>query len=149
MASKHIKFSAALALLLPLLPAQALEFRSVASHGAVLFDAPSLKAKKLYVASQGLPVEVLVEQKDWLRVRDQSGELAWLQKAQLSPQRMLQVAVASTEVRKGPEAKAPVAFVASKGLLLELQEAGKQGWAKVKHRDGAQGYIRIETVWGL
>ncbi|MGH8700070.1 MAG: hypothetical protein ACREVR_02685, partial [Burkholderiales bacterium] len=43
----------------------AADFRSVAENAAVLYDAPSAKAKKLYVVSHGYPVEVLVVVEGW------------------------------------------------------------------------------------
>ncbi|MEH6462274.1 SH3 domain-containing protein [Chitinimonas sp. JJ19] len=131
------------------LSATALEFRSVAEHGAVFYDAPSLQAKKLFVASKGLPVEVLVDNKDWLRVRDQSGTLAWVAKATLNAKRNVVIAVNRAEVHGAADLKSPLLFVADKNVIFELLETGKTGWVKVRHRDGAQGYIRIEEVWGL
>ncbi len=56
-------------LLLPAL-AMALDFRSVAVPKAVLYDAPSIAAKKVYLLSQYYPVEVVVNLGDWLKVRD-------------------------------------------------------------------------------
>ena len=48
---------AVLALLAPL--AASAEFRSIGEPAAVLYDAPSTRANKLYVASRNLPVEVI------------------------------------------------------------------------------------------
>ena len=39
--------------------ASAVEFRSVGAAAAVLYDAPSLSARKLFVAPRGMPLEVL------------------------------------------------------------------------------------------
>ena len=39
------------------LAAQALEFRSVDAEAAVLYDAPSAQAKKLFILSRHYPVE--------------------------------------------------------------------------------------------
>ncbi|MGQ5524967.1 SH3 domain-containing protein [Chitinimonas sp. PSY-7] len=131
------------------LQAHALEFRSVAAHGSVFYDSPSAQAKKLFVASRGMPVEILVEQADWLRVRDQSGALAWVEKKSLANKRNVVVSVSKAEVRTAADAKAALLFFAEKGVLFDLLEAGKTGWVKVKHRDGAIGYIRVEEVWGV
>ena len=127
----------------------ALEFRSVATHGSIFYDSPSLQAKKLFVASKGMPVEILVEQTDWLRVRDQSGALAWVEKKSLANKRSVVVAVSKAEVRTATDVKASLLFFAEKGVLFDLLEVGKTGWIKIKHRDGAIGYIRVEEVWGL
>jgi SH3-like domain-containing protein len=66
------------------LPAQALEFRSVKETGVALYEAPALSAKKLFVVSRYYPVEVLSSQKEWSRVRDATGGIAWIPLAALS-----------------------------------------------------------------
>ena len=43
---------------------------------AILFDAPSLQGKKLYLIKAQTPVEVVVKLEGWLKVRDAEGTLA-------------------------------------------------------------------------
>ena len=139
--------SLALGLLLSPL-ALALDFRSVATPAAVLYDAPSLKARKLFILNQGYPVEVVVTLDTWLKVRDASGELAWVEAKNLSTQRSVMVKVARAEVRRAPDEGAPVVFLVEQDGLLEVIEIA-DNWAQVRHRDGATGYVRITQVWGL
>jgi SH3-like domain-containing protein len=131
------------------LSATALEFRATAEHGAVFYASPSTKAKKLFVTSRGYPLEVLIDNKDWLRVRDQSGAMAWVERASLSNKRSVVVTAAKSQLRSAADVKSPLLLTAEKGVLFEFLEAGKTGWVKVKHRDGAIGYLRIEEVWGI
>jgi SH3-like domain-containing protein len=128
--------------------ALAIDFRSVAQPAAVLYDAPSLKARKLFVLNQGYPVEVVVTLDAWLKVRDASGELAWIEAKNLSTQRFVMVKVTRAEVRRAPDEAAPVVFLVEQDGLLEVIETA-DNWAHVRHRDGAIGYIRITQVWGL
>ena len=128
--------------------AAALDYRSIAVPAAVLYDAPSLKARKLFILNQGYPVEVFVTLDAWVKVRDASGELAWIEAKNLAVQRVVMVKVARAEVRRAPEENAPVAFVAEQDVLLEVMDT-VDNWAHVKHRDGSVGYIRITQVWGL
>jgi len=128
--------------------AAALDYRSIAVPAAVLYDAPSLKARKLFILNQGYPVEVFVTLDAWVKVRDASGELAWIEVKNLAAQRVVMVKVARAEVRRAPEENAPVAFVAEQDVLLEVVDT-VDNWAHVKHRDGSVGYIRITQVWGL
>lgn len=130
-------------------PAWALEFRSVAEAGAVMFDAPSQKARPLFVVSRGTPVEVVVSLEGWVKVRDAAGDLAWMERKSLAEQRMLIVTARAAEVRAHAEAAAPLVFEAEKDVLLELLEAGPLGWAKVRHRDGQSGFVRVSQIWGL
>lgn len=138
---------AALALLAAA-PAQAIDYRAVAPPAAVLYDAPSAKARKLFILNQGYPVEVLVTLDTWLKVRDAAGGLAWIEAKNLSPQRMVMVKVPRAEVRQGPDENTPVVFQAEQDVLLEVIETA-DNWARVRHRDGTVGYIRITQVWGL
>jgi len=128
--------------------AAALDYRSIAVPAAVLYDAPSLKARKLFILNQGYPVEVFVTLDAWVKVRDASGELAWVEAKNLAAQRVVMVKVARAEVRRAPEENAPIVFVAEQDVLREVIDTA-DNWAHVKHRDGSTGYIRIIQVWGL
>jgi SH3-like domain-containing protein len=130
-------------------PAGAAEFRSVAESAAVLYDAPSAKAKKLYVVSHGYPVEVVVVVEGWSKVRDASGELTWIESRLLSEKRTVVVRMPLAHVREAADDHAPVAFQAQQNVLLELLEVAGSGWLRVRHRDGASGYIRVAQVWGV
>jgi SH3-like domain-containing protein len=130
------------------MPAQALDYRSVGVAAAVLYDGPSAKARKLFILNQGYPVEILVTLDAWLKVRDASGELAWVEAKNLSARRMVMVSVPNADIRQSPDESAPVLFQAEQDVLLEVVETA-DNWARVKHRDGATGYIRITQVWGL
>ncbi|MBV8681107.1 MAG: SH3 domain-containing protein [Aquitalea sp.] len=131
------------------LPAQALEFRSVKETGVALYEAPTLSAKKLFVVSRYYPVEVLSSQKDWSRVRDATGGIAWIPAAALSGQRWLLVTVDQAVVRDTPSADGKAVFSVARDGVLQWQEAPKDGWIKVKHRDGSSGFARITDLWGL
>ena len=130
-------------------PAWALEFRSVAENGVVLFDAPSQKARPLYIIVRDTPVEVVVSLEGRVKVRDVAGDLAGMEKKSLAEKRMLIVTAKTAEVRVQAEAGAPLVFEADKDVLLEFVEAGPLGWAKVRHRDGPSGFVRSNQVWGL
>lgn len=127
----------------------ALEFKSVANTPAIMFDAPSQKGKKLFVAPRGMPVEVVLTYGEWSKVRDASGTLAWLETKTLSNKRNVVVSVASAKVRAAADEAAFILFTADKSVLLELAEPPASGWLKVKHRDGLSGYVKTNEIWGL
>lgn len=136
------------ALLLGAGAAHALDYRSV-SEAAVLFDAPSQKAKPLFVIAPGTPVEVIVSLDAWVKVRDQKGDLAWIERRQLADKRTLQVRAGGAQIRGEAGDNAKLAFEAETDVVLEFLEPGPAGWAKVRHRDGAQGFVKASQVWGL
>jgi SH3-like domain-containing protein len=132
--------------------AAAAEFQS-AAEAAVLFDAPSVKARPLFVIGRDTPFEVIVGVEGWLKIRDASGTVAWIERKAASERRTLIVRVPVADILAAPEANAPVVFKAEQNVVLELVDpayvSNTPGWAKVRHRDGQQGYIRIAHVWGL
>ncbi|MEW6513699.1 MAG: SH3 domain-containing protein [Pseudomonadota bacterium] len=136
------------ALLLGAGVAQALDYRSV-SEAAVLYDAPSQKAKPLFVIAPATPVEVIVSLDAWVKVRDMKGDLAWIERQQLADKRMLQVRAGGGQVRTEANDNARLAFEAEADVVLEFIEPGPIGWAKVRHRDGTQGFVKAAQVWGL
>ncbi len=131
------------------LSASAAEFRSVDAQAAILYDAPSAKGKKLYLIKPLTPVEVLVKLDGWVKVRDAEGTLAWVQARALTEKRMLVVTSPKGEVRQAERPDAPLVAELDKWVAVELIEPGAAGWVKVRHRDGATGYMRLTQVWGL
>lgn len=124
------------------------EFKAIGPGPAIMFDAPSIKGRKLFAAPAGMPVEVVITSGDWSRVRDVAGELAWVENKSLTNKRMLVVEAAQAVVRSAADDTAPVVFTAVKGVLLELAEPVASSWIKVRHRDGDVGYAKASDVWG-
>jgi SH3-like domain-containing protein len=123
------------------------EFRSVSETVAVLYDAPSVKARKLYVVSQGYPFEVVVMVEGWSKVRDANGDLTWIENRYLADRRTVLVKAPVAQVRETAADSAPVVFQAQQNVLLELLEVSGQ-WLRVRHRDGQVGYLRVTQAWG-
>ena len=128
--------------------AAAIEFRSVGMTPAVMFDAPGQKARKIYIAPPGMPLEIVLDNGDWSRVRDVSGELSWVESRQLTDQRTLIVEAPVATVRATPSDTAATVFTTFKGVVLSLAEPIVSGWIKIRHKDGEVGYIKAAEVWG-
>ena len=150
---RRIVIAAALALPLP---AAAAEFRATSDPATILYDAPSARAKPLFVYGRDVPLETLVSVEGWTKVRDSSGTIGWIANRALADKRMLVVRVTIADVRANPEDSAPVVFRAEQSVLLELSELATSaaatatpGWVKVRHRDGQTGFVRVAQVFGL
>ena len=116
---------------------------------AVLYDAPSDKAKPLYVLRAGTPVEQVVDLNAWIKVRDSEGHLAWIEKKFLGGKRQAMVRVDQARIFASADDKATVVFEAERDVLLEILEALPDGWVKVRHRDGQTGFAKTAQLWGL
>lgn len=128
-------------------PVAGADFRSVAENAAVLYDAPSVKATKLYVVSHGYPVEIVVSVEGWSKVRDANGDLTWIESRQLADKRTVLVKAPIAQVRAAADEKSPIVFQAQQDVVLELIEVAG-GWLRVRHREGQAGYLRIAQAWG-
>ena len=136
-------------LVIAALPGAAAEYRSLGAQAAILYDAPSNRADRLFVASRFYPFEVLVKLDQWTKVRDGNGEVAWVENKALGDQRTVVVTVPLADVRAAPNLQAPLVFEAYRQVILEVAEPPAGDWVKVRHRDGQSGYIRVAHVWGL
>jgi SH3-like domain-containing protein len=145
----------ALALGAPL-SAAAADFRSTSDPATVLYDAPSARARPMFVYGREVPVEVLVGVEGWTKVRDAAGTIGWMPAKSLSDKRVVIVRNAVADVRANPDESAPVVFRADKDVILEVTDTATSpaasatpGWVRVRHRDGASGYIRLSQVFGF
>jgi SH3-like domain-containing protein len=136
--------------------AGAADYRSVADVAVILYDAPSQKAKPLYILGHDTPLEVIVPVEGWVKVKDADGTFGWVEKKALSDRRMLLARAPAADVRASADEKAALVFRAEPGVLLELAEpitsvaaASMPGWVRVKHQDGQTGFVRITQVFGL
>lgn len=128
--------------------AHALEFKSVSAQKAILYDAPSTSSKKMLLLSQAYPVEVIVNLKDWLKVRDALGTIYWVEAKDLTNTRTVLVKTDTKLLAKNEVNAATVATI-EKNVLLQIAETQVvNGYIKVKHRDGVTGYLPITVLWG-
>lgn len=135
-------------LYLPGFVAAEMEFSSLAENAVVMYDAPSLRADKLYVAGRNLPVEVVVDVDGWAKVRDSSGSLAWVEKKALTQQRYVIVIVPLANVHQSAEMNSELVFQAEENVVMEWIDSDIKGWVKVRHLDGQTGYVKVNQVWG-
>ena len=140
---------AATLLVLTCAQACAADFRSIGAPSVVLYDAPSLKSGKRYIAPRGMPVEIVARYGDWVKVRDADGELAWTESKGLSARRNVVVKALSAKLRAAPDDNAALLMTADKGVLLELVDPQATGWVSVRHQDGIAGFVRASEIWGI
>jgi SH3-like domain-containing protein len=128
---------------------QAADFRSILPAKAIAYDAPSTESTKSYIMTQGYPVEVIVNLREWIKVRDQRGGLNWLEGKDLDI-KLTVLVTGLAEIKLAESAESTLLATVEKDVVLEVVSPGiNQGWVKVKHRDGIIGYIQSRAIWGL
>ena len=128
--------------------AAAIEYLSMAHNAVIMYNAPSIKADKLYVANRYLPVEAIVRVEGWVKVRDSSGALTWVEQKAVSDKRFVVVIEQQAQVYQAADINSTLVFQAQKDVVLEWLETSANGWVKVRHRDGQTGFVKIIQVWG-
>lgn len=136
-------------LLLAAPAAFAFDFKSVGSTPVILYDTPTTKGTRMYIAPRGMPLQVVSSYGDWVKVRDANGELAWTEAKGLTARRNLVVRTPGAKVFAGPDEGSQVLMTADRGVLLELVDPTALTWIRIRHRDGIDGYVRANDVWGL
>ena len=128
--------------------AQAITHVSVGESCAILYDAPSPQAKKLFVVNRYMPFEQVVTLDNWIKVRDHSGGLYWLEKRVLSNKNYVFALNPVVDAHTLPDVTSPRLFQVRGQVALELLQTTGDGWVKVRHLDGETGYVRSSEVWG-
>ncbi len=126
------------------------EFRSVSVSKTILYEAPSATTKRVYLASEGYPLEVIVNLGDWLKVRDPYGTLSWVESKNLQSKRTVIVKVDKANIFKEPELKSALLANIEKDVVIELSDPLiTSGWIKVRYQQDLDGYIQASQVWGI
>lgn len=128
--------------------ARAAEFREVTSAAGVLYDGPSEHARTRFLVPRGTPLELVSAVAGWVKVRDLSGDVLWIEGGALGAARHV-VASSLTAVRGAPQRNAELLVQVERGVLLEVvDDEAPAGWVHVRHRDGPVGYVEAVEVWG-
>ncbi len=135
-----------------LLPVQVLaaSFQSVGVPKAILYDGPSIEAKKQFVVREFYPLEVIVSPAGgWAKVRDSEGGLFSIQSSKLSTLRTLSVSMDNVQLHDAPSARAKVLARVEKHVILLLNAPDPiNGWLSVRTVGGKAGFVPLQTVWG-
>lgn len=100
-----------------------------------------------------MPVEVVAESGNWLRIRDHEGEEGWVTRQDVSDQRLAMLAPWRRNVRLAlrtrPEDDAPLAAWIVPGVVVQILQCDGQ-WCRIQPpRQKLQGWVRQEQLWGV
>ena len=95
---------------------------------------------------RGLPLLIVAETEMWRKVRDISGDEAWVRKPALSGSRTA-LTMQGTSVRSRPDASAREVARTDPQALLRIQSC-REGWCEVKSENGHKGWARQDALWG-
>ena len=109
---------------------------------------PSLEHRVLWTYHRrGLPLQVIAESGEWRQVSDPSGDVSWINAAQLADQQTVFVASGEpTALRRAPNDEARPVALLGQGVVAALEEC-RGGWRKVRV-GGQAGWTPMANLWG-
>jgi|SRR5580704_519748 SH3-like domain-containing protein len=94
-----------------------------------------------------MPVEILREFSNWLRVRDWQGTEGWIHERMVSGKREVIVAGTIRALRRQPDPDAVLVARAEPGVVARLLEC-QGAWCRIESGD-IGGWLRRNDVWGV
>lgn len=110
--------------------------------------APGDTSRILFVyRARGLPVQILAETREWKRVCDSDGSLAWVKATAITEKRtVLRKASAPLPLRADPAPGSKIVAYMAGRSTAELQ-GQHAGWRRVR-AGGRTGWLQASEVWG-
>ena len=127
------------------------EFLSVKTKNSILFEGPSSSTKKKFIVTEGYPLKIIVNLKDWKKVQDHLGKISWAQTKDLELERTVITLKPQSTLYNQPNInEAKLAFIDKLVVLNLVSPIVTDGWIQVKTlSEGVEGFIRVEEVWGI
>ena len=113
---------------------------------------PGTKYAIQWEYGNGLPLEVVEHNQNWIKVKDFENDIGWIHKSLLHNEPHVIVKVnkntsKKVNIRKSPSIKSEIVGEAFYGVVFKTLEK-KQGWVKVQHETGLTGWINEKLLWG-
>jgi SH3-like domain-containing protein len=96
---------------------------------------------------RGLPVIVVAETEMWRKIRDISGDEAWVRKPALSGEKFAVLTTEATLYAK-PDASARSLARIEKGALVQLETCSGDGYCLIRTGNGIKGFTDKHALWG-
>ena len=127
------------------------DFISVKTKKALLYEGPSASTKKLYIVTEGYPLEIMVNLKDWKKVKDHTGNSSWIQSNFVDKNRTVMTIKGNVNLYHKASLQSSKLGQISEFVILNLNSTlVTDGWVNVQSQlEGLTGYVRIDKVWGL
>ena len=126
---------------------------SVVGENVNLRSGPGTNYEVKWKYGSGFPLRVLQEKGKWLKVEDFENDTGWLYKKLTNGTGHMIVKVNKDKnkkinIRSGPGTKYPIVGKAYYGVVFKTLKQ-QDGWAKVEHDSGLEGWIRRDLLWGF
>jgi SH3-like domain-containing protein len=97
--------------------------------------------------AKGLPVQVVAETREWRRICDPEGGLAWVHKRVVDGRRSaMRIQSSNLPLLSAPKAGAKVSAYLKGRSIVGLDKC-EDGWCRLR-ADGSRGWAREGDIWG-
>jgi SH3-like domain-containing protein len=96
--------------------------------------------------ARGLPVQVIAETRDWRRICDPRGGLAWVHGRTLDGKRAVLGRAPPAAIRSRPKMQSRITAYLRPDALASLDRC-KDGWCRIKV-EKVSGWVPARAVWG-
>jgi SH3-like domain-containing protein len=126
---------------------------SVSGEDVNLRSGPGTNYSIKWKYGSGLPLKVVKQQGDWIKVEDFENDNGWLHKDLVSETGHMVVKVNKDKnikinIRSGPGTNYKIVGKAYYGVVFKTIKQQK-GWAQVKHESGITGWVKRSLLWGF
>jgi SH3-like domain-containing protein len=105
----------------------------------------------MFIVTEGYPLKVLVNLKDWKKVKDHSGKISWIEAKNIQQERTVLILKDDAVIFNEANDKSHKLANVDKFVVLKLNSPMLIGsWVQVKTQiEGLVGFINSKEVWGL
>ena len=124
----------------------AAERMAVKASIANLRSGPGAKYDVLWQVEKFHPMLVIEKRKNWYKIKDFEGDMAWIHNSLLGKINGVITTKAKCNVRSKPDKKSKILFTVERGVPFKvLKRSGN--WIRIEHADGEIGWIYKSLVW--
>ena len=96
---------------------------------------------------KNMPVEIILEFKNWRKIRDADGTEGWVNERMVAGKRTVLVRGQVRQLHESPSAESGVVARAEPGVVAALLTCEK-AWCRVE-ASGIRGWLKRDEIWGV
>lgn len=122
------------------------ERMAVIADVANLRSGPDVSHEVLWQVEKYHPLLVIEKNKDWYKIKDFEGDMAWTHKSLLGNIHGVITAKDKCNVRDHPDSTGKILFTVERGVPFKVIKNTDE-WIQIEHADGDIGWIYKSLVW--